>query len=282
MRLFFVLSMVFMSKSPLHASSDVLSCIVASDLVSIHEACDESSSFATQAIYGETLAMIEELGDGWSLVQARDGTRGFCKRKALSTEQLNRASMQVSSMAGMVYSIPDTKRPALMRLPYGARVDLIDPYEGSDARWLKMRLIGGKEAWIQRGDVERLEQKSLEQVIEIAKSLLGIPYIWGGNSSFGYDCSGFVQTLFKQMGLLLPRNARDQALDPRLESVSQPELPGDLIFFGKDQITHVGIYLGDQQFINAGVSDHQPRVYIASIHATKYHCLSVKRLKVLY
>lgn len=255
------------------------SSVVACACVSIHEACDTGSSFETEAIYGESLVILEEASDGWVWVQTEDGTRGYCKKEALSSQKPVNKTIQVASMAGMVYPVPDTVRPALMRLPYGARVELLDPYEGSDARWLRMRMIGGKEGWIQRGDLEKVKHKSIEQMIEVGKALIGVPYIWGGNSSLGYDCSGFVQTLFKQMGVLLPRNAGDQVHDPRFEAISQPELPGDLIFFGKEKITHVAIYLGNQQFLHSGVNDHRPRVSIAHLRETSYVPKVFKRLK---
>jgi cell wall-associated NlpC family hydrolase len=95
---------------------------------------------------------------------------------------------------------------------------------------------------------------SRSDIIKTAKRLIGIPYLWGGNSAKGNDCSGFTQTVFKANGLQLPRDARQQALIGG-EVIALPDfsnvLPGDLIFFGTgERITHVGISLGGFQFIH--------------------------------
>jgi cell wall-associated NlpC family hydrolase len=90
-------------------------------------------------------------------------------------------------------------------------------------------------------------------IINYAKKFLGTKYVWGGNSlTNGIDCSGFTQQVFKQFGISLPRVAADQAKVGK--SVSKSNLqPGDLVFFnttGKSY-SHVGIYIGNGQFINA-------------------------------
>jgi hypothetical protein len=59
----------------------------------------------------------------------------------------------------------------------------------------------------------------LEETLAFSKNFIGLPYTWGGTSSYGVDCSGFVQMLFKEMGVLLPRNSRDQAKSPLLSPV---------------------------------------------------------------
>ncbi|GMA13756.1 peptidoglycan endopeptidase [Deinococcus metallilatus] len=86
-----------------------------------------------------------------------------------------------------------------------------------------------------------------------ALALLGVPYVYGGSTPSGLDCSGFVLQVFAPLGVQLPRRSADQAQVGL--PVSPPELqPGDLVFFdteGRGQVTHVGIYLGDDQFVNA-------------------------------
>lgn len=86
-----------------------------------------------------------------------------------------------------------------------------------------------------------------------AKKFINIPYLWGGRSSFGTDCSGFVQNVFKQAGITLPRDARQQADCGKIISFVDEALPGDLMFFDNKEgiITHTGIYLGSKQIIHA-------------------------------
>ena len=89
---------------------------------------------------------------------------------------------------------------------------------------------------------------------------MGIPYIWGGHSTKGLDCSGFTSTVFKSEGYQLPRDANMQVLlgdeitpNPDFSNI----LAGDLIFFGPaDRITHVGIWMGGSYFIHASDDVH--------------------------
>ena len=91
-------------------------------------------------------------------------------------------------------------------------------------------------------------------MLALAKRFLGLPYTWGGTSSFGYDCSGFAQMLGRRRGVMMPRDAQPQADWSGVVPVERKDLqPGDLLYFGSSDkhITHTGIYLGDGKFINA-------------------------------
>ncbi len=93
-------------------------------------------------------------------------------------------------------------------------------------------------------------QASAAAVIAQAQRFLGVPYVWGGHSSQGMDCSGLVQTVFDKVGIRLPRVSRDQAkAGVAVASLAQAK-PGDLLFFHRP-VDHVGIYLGEGQMINA-------------------------------
>jgi peptidoglycan DL-endopeptidase CwlO len=93
-----------------------------------------------------------------------------------------------------------------------------------------------------------------EDIISTAKSLIGVPYQWGGSSPSGFDCSGFIYYVFSKAGIELPRMSSDQYLSG--QAVSKANLqPGDLVFFektyNKSGITHSGVYIGNNQFISA-------------------------------
>ena len=94
-----------------------------------------------------------------------------------------------------------------------------------------------------------------DHVIHTARQYLGVPYVYGGSSPSGFDCSGFVQYVYAQSGISLPRTADVQftAGTP----VSKADLrPGDLVFFASDyvNISHVGIYVGDSQMVHASTT----------------------------
>jgi cell wall-associated NlpC family hydrolase len=130
------------------------------------------------------------------------------------------------------------------------------PHEG----WLQVRLPGKTTAWIQSSDVlADPTPLSIPASIDLAKRFLGLPYLWGGTSSFGFDCSGFTQMLVRVRGITMPRDADKQAAWSGVIPVERKELqPGDLLFFGASprNITHTGMYIGDGQFIQATTNGH--------------------------
>jgi len=120
-----------------------------------------------------------------------------------------------------------------------------------------VRLPDDRRAWVVRGDIN-LDPKpiSLEEVIALSERFLGLPYFWGGTSSFGFDCSGFTQMLCRRRGIGIPRDASLQAKWTGAAPVDRDDLKvGDLLFFGESKITHTGMYIGGGKFINATTHD---------------------------
>lgn len=93
-----------------------------------------------------------------------------------------------------------------------------------------------------------------EAIVANAKRFLGLPYLWGGMSSYGYDCSGFAYNMHRSLGIVIPRDASDQAL-AGVQVEKSDLLPGDLLFFayeeGKGRVHHVGIYIGNGEMIHS-------------------------------
>lgn len=89
------------------------------------------------------------------------------------------------------------------------------------------------------------------EIVRTARSFIGVPYLWGGNTQDGLDCSGFTMAVYRLNGLNLPRTSREQFEAGRF--VGRAELrEGDLVFFNTaGKVTHVGVYIGGDQFIHA-------------------------------
>ena len=137
-------------------------------------------------------------------------------------------------------------------------VDLTEiPYENLASSRKPLFFRGGKSTGISPSP-EALKGQSTataSAIIATAKKYVGVPYLWGGSTPSGFDCSGFVQYVFKAHGISLPRVSRDQYTAGY--AVSKASLkPGDLVFFNTSGsgVSHLGIYLGNDQFIHASTS----------------------------
>ena len=236
--------------------------VVIQPVANLYSAPSQGSDVVSQAILGTNIGVIEEK-EGWARVRTPDDYSGWMPQASfLKLGEGDRpygshgAVAHVESLFANLYAEPDVTRHApVATVPFETRLEVASQPEGEDSRWLEVRLPNGHRAWIQRGDV-RSSQESLtiDAVTALAKRFLGLPYLWGGTSSFGYDCSGYTQMLYRRRGLLLPRDASPQAYWEGFKVVARAEVqPGDLVFFGEsgDKITHTGMYIGDGEFIHA-------------------------------
>jgi len=114
------------------------------------------------------------------------------------------------------------------------------------------QMVTGKDATARQVALEKIAYEDIfssNPVLAYASDFLGIPYVWGGTSPEGFDCSGFTQYVFEHFGVDLPRVSEDQQNVGTIVSRANLQ-PGDLVFFGTPA-HHVGIYVGDGNMINA-------------------------------
>lgn len=95
-----------------------------------------------------------------------------------------------------------------------------------------------------------------EAIVASAKKYLGTPYVWGGSSTSGFDCSGLTSTVYREHGISIPRTARKQAFGGTIISESEAQV-GDLVVFTQNNYGHVGIYAGDGKIVDASRSRNQ-------------------------
>jgi cell wall-associated NlpC family hydrolase len=231
--------------------------VVLQPVANMYSRPSTDADVVSQAIFGANVGILEQK-DGWAHIRTADDYLGWTPLSALLPGKPYAASgrvAEVQSLFDHIYRENDvTKHAPLLTLPFESRLEVVaEPNQA--ARWLHVRLPDDRAGWVQAADVS-LHPKplSIAETLEFSKRFLGLPYTWGGTSSYGYDCSGFSQMLARRRGVTMPRDAQPQADWGGVSSVDRLHLePGDLLFFGASEkkITHTGIYLGDGKFIDA-------------------------------
>jgi cell wall-associated NlpC family hydrolase len=249
--------------------------VVVRPVANMYSGPSEDADVVSQAICGASVVLVEEENE-WVKARTPDDYTGWMPLASLRRYGPNDhpyastgKAAQVESPFANVYPEPDvTKHQPMLTLPFEARLEVVAERENDGGRWIEVRLPDERSAWIQRGDVDlNPRPRSVKETIDLAKRFLGLTYLWGGTSSFGFDCSGFTQMLVRRRGIVMPRDADLQAAWEGVVPVKRNQLrAGDLLFFGESpqKITHTGMYIGHGKFIHDTTHGH-PGVQISRL-----------------
>lgn len=241
-----------------------------------------SGELATQALLGTGLKVLKKDGD-WYYVQSPDGYLGWLDSGALQlmTEQDYTAWLSTDKVIlvddyGFVLDSPGPQAGRVGDLVAGniliaaARVGDRQEVVYPDGR---RGYVPAAQVSLLAGWLQDHQELSIPALIRTAMNLMGRPYLWGGTSGKGMDCSGFTKTVYFMNGFVLPRDASQQVnagIEIATDSTFSSLQTGDFLFFGqpeihnqKEKIRHVGIYLSDGQFIHSGADN--PGVSIQSL-----------------
>jgi len=196
-------------------------------VIPIRKMPDNCSEMVSQLLYGETFDITNSTGDWVEIKTHADEYVGFINKKQCSN--------QPDSIETVVNTIfPYIKLSSKEQNIYAPAGSLLPANVINNAK-------------------VQLPKYNHNQLIQVAKQYLDAPYLWGGRTFMGIDCSGFTQVVFKQCGMQLPRDAYQQAETGNIVSFVESAMPGDLAYFENEEgkITHVGIMMNNHQIIHA-------------------------------
>ncbi len=237
---------------------------------------DYESALETQALMGTPVEILDTSGYWLKIRTSRPDYTAWATDMGITAMSGSELKAYIAAdkyictvLFAEMYDAPSKKGLRVGDLVAG---DLLRISDGHKNGFLAARLPSGERVYVLKGNVSPFREwadsrrATRENLVKTAFRFLGTPYLWGGTSSKGLDCSGLVWNTYFLNGIVLPRNASQQvhvgievSLDGFVPEDSEGDLlPGDLLFFGKaatdstsERITHVGIYTGNGHLIHS-------------------------------
>ena len=253
---------------------------VDTDALRLRNEANTTSTILATASKGDTVVILEDAGNGWYKVDYNT-VEGYMSSEYLTVSTqadvtIGYGLVQADGSTLNVRSGPGTGYDKVATLSDNAVVTIV----GINNGWYKIKTSSGTVGYVSseymvtckdsagsRGDgttaVATTSNSSMgQQVVAYAKQFMGVPYVYGGNGPNSFDCSGFTSYIYRHFGYTLNRTASTQLSNG--VAVSKSELqPGDLVFFRYNTsypASHVGIYIGNGQFIHASTNKYQVQI----------------------
>jgi cell wall-associated NlpC family hydrolase len=254
---------------PSAAVGDKIYGVINVSVADTRTGADYAAEMATQLLLGAPVNILQPDSYWWRIKSAEGyvawttGSSLVRMTKDEFDEWTSARKIIFTAPYGFAYEMPDEQKQRISDLVFGNLLK----YEGESGNYYKASYPDGRTAYVLKRQSRHFEdwKASLrlteESIVEQALLLKGIPYTWGGTSVKGMDCSGFSKTVYLMHGVVLRRDASQQAKTgiPIDISADYDNLrPGDLLFFGKkasgekkERVRHVAIYIGNKEFIHA-------------------------------
>jgi uncharacterized protein YgiM (DUF1202 family) len=243
--------------------------IINISVANLRSAPSHSSELATQATLG-TIVKVYKQDDNWYYVQTPDKYLAWVDAGGIELADEQKAEnwdgdekIIYTQTYGHAYSGPDENTSIVSDLTAGNMLTIL---KYADKSYI-VRFPDGRNAYVRKDEAEPYDAwlknliPTVETLVSTGKTLIGVPYLWGGTSTKGVDCSGFTKTIYFLNGMVIPRDASQQVHTGKsIDSTKNFDnlIEGDLLFFGRkatdttaEKVVHVGMWIGDNEFIHA-------------------------------
>jgi len=244
---------------------------VGTNVTSVHSEPSWRAEQMTQALHGWTVEVLLEQ-ELWAFVRQTSGYLGWMYRPYLTNVGPPPSTHMVYKPVAELLAEPQRAAPLVGRVVAGTAVAVTAVQKD----WAQLSLANEQRGWVPQvflrplDEMPRDENGRRQTIVQTARTFMGVPYLWGGGTALGIDCSAFAQLTHRLAGLEIPRDADMQfgAGKP----IEPPFQPGDLFFFGSERghraISHVGISLGGWRTIHSSRSRNG--VYIDDVQQASY------------
>lgn len=270
---------------------DRVFAVVNLSVVNLRKEPKHSAEMVTQSLLGTPLNVLKKAKDGWYFIQTPDNYLGWVDDDAIFLMSKNDLDVWLTEKKIIItkiydhcYSSDNLHGQIVSDIVQGNILKVINEKED----FYEVQFPDKRVAFIEKNNAKLINdwlasiELSGESILNLAHKYMGIPYLWGGTSVKGFDCSGFTKTVYFLHGIVLPRDASQQVnVGDEIDTKNGFEnlIAGDLLFFGtkatdstKEKVTHVGIYISDLDFIHEGgmvkINSFDPKKEIYSKYRT--------------
>lgn len=248
---------------------------------------DYTAELGSQTLMGTLVEILDTKGY-WVKIHTPDGYTAWVTDMGLTEIDDPQAYLAAGKWICLsdytrIYAKPCSKSAAISDLIMGDV--LLQTGKAPQKGWTEVKIPSGIIGYVESRHLQDYRSwedsrcPTAENIIATAKRFIGVPYLWGGSTVKGFDCSGLIQFVFRMNGIELPHSSRQQAKMGQEIPIDLGRMKaGDLVFFGTERVSHVALYIGDGKIIH---SSHLVRVNSLKKGETDYygrHILGVRRI----